>query len=114
MTAPQRTPPSTEGLRDVAALFCFACLFLLENELRTFYPRLQVGRVMKGPCGAQGALGEERSHLQALLLKIACSVEKKGKLAGRIRIILASLRRPEFPGSSSSRLPNISVLHTTQ
>ena len=100
MTARQSTSPYVAGLPDVAGLFCFACLFLLENELRSFYPRLQVGLVMKGPCRAQGALGEERSHLQALLLKIAFSVgrKKKRKLAGRIRISLAFVRLPEIPG----------------
>lgn len=80
VTAQQNTAPYLEGLHDVAILFCFACLFFLENELRNFfYPRLQVRLVMKGLCRAHGALGKEHCHLQAFLLKMACSMPKKEK-----------------------------------
>lgn len=79
MTAQQNTAPYLEGLH-VAVLFCFACLFLLENELRNFfYPRLQVRLVMKGLCHARGALREEHCHLQVFLLKMACSFSTKKK-----------------------------------
>lgn len=56
--AQQNTAPYLEGLHDAAVWFCFACSFLLENELRTFfYPRLHVRLVMKCLCRAQGPRG---------------------------------------------------------
>ena len=56
--------------------FCFA-LHVYSSLRNFFYPRLQVRLVMKGLCHAQGALGEEHCHLQAFLLKMACSMAKR-------------------------------------
>ena len=98
----------------MAVLFCFACLFLLENELRNFfYPRLQVRLVMKGLCHARGALREEHCHLQVFLLKMACSFSTKKKFSGRIGTDLVIVKLSGTPGCLSW-LSNISALRIIQ